>query len=140
MGKSKEWYDIWQRAYANTPYRLRWTDHHDNDKGKHLLPLGWKGEDSNKKWQAWHEAVTVGRYREAYGQLSLMCRLLDLPMLSKFGGRCGHLRISAYLERGSRPRDPKIRRKAKLLASHLGPDMAMRKIKKLGLKANYIKP
>ncbi len=146
MARNDEWYNIWQRAFANTPRRKGFHRHEvrDCERVEFFSREGCTCDDS----------CIVGVWREPFvnfGKYSAMCRLFDLPIksspgwvrngrVSTGGKHVGHLRIEAAMYRGSVPRNPETRRKLQLLASPFGPVAAWKKLEKLGIAHRYVKP
>lgn len=132
------WQDVWYRAYNHTPARYRReyeTKIEYDDEGREVARV-------KKLTGDW---IGFGRY-------TTLARLLGLRLYSRAGAkapngaisrggtRVGHLRVESMYIRGTRPRDDEVRRKLILLAGPYGHQLAMLKLKELGIAHRYKVP
>lgn len=130
------WQDVWYRAFLNTPARYR----REYDRTFKNLDGTWvKITKPTGNWLG-------------YGRFTTLARLLDLRLysqagvkapngaISRGGAMVGHLRVESMFFRGTRPRDDEVRRKLLLLAGPYGNQLAMQKLKELGIVQRYKLP
>lgn len=142
----EEWRDIWKRALANVPRRLR-KDHTWMTKKQAkacgavispetLTTIDWNTNEKIYLVKAPHPMPSD------IGQYVTLGKLLGLPMRRKDGGGSisVHNRIWTNLCRGSVPRDPVVRGRLLKLAGPYGKMIAWLTIKKMGLEKKHAKP